>query len=120
MPPPLRYKLAQQLDCGRGSTVTALAFSPRGSYLAAGNLNGTLSICSTSSGKTLHEVQVAGGVSLLSIVWIAHDERQLLCGLGNGVVISATITTYVSLVVVLLTDIYYYLGGYCDGFSRPR
>ena len=98
MSPPLRYKLAQQLDCSRGSTVTALAFSPKGSYLAAGNLNGTLSIFLTSSGQTLHEVQVASGVSILSIVWIAHDERQLLCGLGNGVVISATITTCVSVV----------------------
>ena len=93
---PLHYKLVQKLDCSHGSTVTALAFSPRGSYLAAGNLNGTLSICSTSSGQTLHEVQVASGVSILSVVWIAHDEHQLLCGLGNGVVISATITTCVS------------------------
>lgn len=90
----LRYELTRKLDCDRRSTVTALAFSPKGSYLAAGHLDGTLLICSAFSGETLHEVYVAGGVSLLSILWIANDERQLLCGLGNGVVISVTIATY--------------------------
>ncbi|KAI5991023.1 quinon protein alcohol dehydrogenase-like superfamily [Pisolithus marmoratus] len=90
----LCYELTRKLDCDRRSTVTALAFSPKGSYLAAGHLDGTLLICSAFSGEMLHEVYVAGGVSLLSILWIANDERQLLCGLGNGVVISVTIATY--------------------------
>ncbi|KIK27029.1 hypothetical protein PISMIDRAFT_93730 [Pisolithus microcarpus 441] len=96
MSTPLRYELTKKLEYDRRSTVTALAFSPKGSYLAAGSLDGTLSICSTSSGETLYQVHVAGGISLLSILWTAPDERQLLCGLGNGVVISVTITTYVS------------------------
>ncbi|KIK14282.1 hypothetical protein PISMIDRAFT_117314 [Pisolithus microcarpus 441] len=101
MPTPLCYELTQNPDCGHRSTVTALAFSPKGSYLAASNLDGTLSICSTSSGETLYEVHVSGGVSLLSILWTAHDKRQLLCGLGNGVVISVTIATYVSAATVV-------------------
>ncbi|KAI5989697.1 WD40-repeat-containing domain protein [Pisolithus albus] len=96
MPTPLRYELTRNPDCGRRSTVTAIAFSPKGSYLAASNLDGTLSICSTSSGETLYEVHVSGGVSLLSVLWTAHDESQLLCGLGNGVVISVTIATYIT------------------------
>ncbi|KAI5988766.1 WD40-repeat-containing domain protein [Pisolithus albus] len=96
MSTPLRYELTKKLEYDRRSTVTALAFSPKGSYLAAGSLDGTLSICSTSSGETLYQVHAAGGISLLSILWTAPDERQLLCGLGNGVVISVTITTYIT------------------------
>ncbi|KAI6037884.1 WD40-repeat-containing domain protein [Pisolithus marmoratus] len=90
----LCYKLTRKLDCDCRSTVTTLAFSPKGSYLAAGHLDGTLLICSAFSGEMLHEVYVASGVSLLSILWIANNECQLLCGLGNGVVISVTIATY--------------------------
>ncbi|KAI6121627.1 WD40-repeat-containing domain protein [Pisolithus sp. B1] len=96
MPTPLHYELTRNPDCGCRSTVTMLAFSPKGSYLAASNLDGILSICSTSSGEMLYEVHVSGGVSLLSILWTAHDEHQLLCGLGNGVVILVTIATYIT------------------------
>ncbi|KAI6016540.1 WD40-repeat-containing domain protein [Pisolithus marmoratus] len=90
----LHYELTQKLDCDHRSTVTTLAFSPKGSYLTTGYLDGTLLICLAFSGEMLHEVYVAGGVSLLSILWIANDGCQLLCGLGNGVVISVTIATY--------------------------
>ncbi|KAI6122950.1 WD40-repeat-containing domain protein [Pisolithus thermaeus] len=96
MPTPLRYELTRNPDCGRRSTITVLAFSPKGPYLAASNLDSILSICLTSSGETLYEVHVSGGVSLLSILWTAHNKCQLLCGLGNGVVILVTIATYIT------------------------
>ncbi|KAF9231760.1 WD40-repeat-containing domain protein [Melanogaster broomeanus] len=87
---PLRYTESYRLGPEHRDSITALAFSSEGSYLAVASLDGILSIWSTASGKK-HIVVVAGSVPFLSVLWSSPFEDQLLCGLANGIVISVQI-----------------------------
>jgi COMPASS component SWD3 len=91
---PLRYTESYRLEREHRDSITALAFSSEGSYLAVASLDGILSVWSTASGKK-HFVVVAGPVPFLSILWTSPFEDQLLCGLANGVVISVQIDEHV-------------------------
>ncbi|KAI5990920.1 WD40-repeat-containing domain protein [Pisolithus albus] len=84
---PLQYKLYHRLEEEHEDTITSLAFSTHGTFLAVGSLDGKLSLWSTLSGRKLHVV-VTGNNAILSIIWMTPSENHLLCGLANGVVIS--------------------------------
>ncbi|KAI6150235.1 WD40-repeat-containing domain protein [Pisolithus thermaeus] len=84
---PLQYKLYHHLEEEHQDTITSLAFSSHGTFLAVGSLDGKLSLWSTLSGRKLHVV-VTGSNAVLSIIWMMPSENHLLCGLANGVVIS--------------------------------
>ncbi|KAI6011549.1 WD40-repeat-containing domain protein [Pisolithus microcarpus] len=84
---PLQYKLYHCLKEEHEDTITSLAFSAHGTFLAVGSLDGKLSLWSTLSGLKIHVV-VTGNNAVLSIIWIMPSENHLLCGLANGVVIS--------------------------------
>ncbi|KIK19047.1 hypothetical protein PISMIDRAFT_108420 [Pisolithus microcarpus 441] len=84
---PLQYKLYHCLEEEHEDTITSLAFSAHGTFLAIGSLDGKLSLWSTLSGLKIHVI-VTGNNAVLSIIWIMPSENHLLCGLTNGIVIS--------------------------------
>ena len=114
---PLRYKQAQHLEHEHKATVTALTFSPKGSFLAIASLDGTLSIWSTTSWKVMYVV-AAGGVACLSILWTSNTEDRLLCGLANGVVVSMQITHQVNTALYLSRILSNWIPG-CHGNQFP-
>ncbi|KAI6123887.1 WD40-repeat-containing domain protein [Pisolithus thermaeus] len=82
---PLQYKLYHHLEEEHEDTITSLAFSAHGTYLAAGSLDGKLTLWSTLSGWKIHVI-VTGNNAVLLIIWIMPSENCLLCGLTNGLV----------------------------------
>jgi COMPASS component SWD3 len=91
---PLRYTESRRLGPEHRDSITALAFSSGGSYLAVASLDGILSVWSTASGKKLYVI-VTGSVPFLSVIWTTPSENQLLCGLANGIVVSVHIDKHV-------------------------
>ncbi|KAI6115438.1 WD40-repeat-containing domain protein [Pisolithus thermaeus] len=84
---PLQYKLYHHLKEEHEDTITSLAFSAHGTYLATGSLDGKLTLWSMLSGRKIHVI-ITRNNAILSIIWIMPSENHLLCRLANGLVIS--------------------------------
>ncbi|KAI6006113.1 hypothetical protein EDD15DRAFT_2428651 [Pisolithus albus] len=78
---PLQYKLYHRLEEEHEDTITSLAFSTHGTFLAVGSLDGKLSLWSTLSGRKLHIV-VTGNNAVLSIIWMTPSENHLFLSSG--------------------------------------
>ncbi|EGO23491.1 hypothetical protein SERLADRAFT_469475 [Serpula lacrymans var. lacrymans S7.9] len=84
----LRYKPRWRLQ-EHSNVITCLAFSPHGTYIAAGGVDGKLSIWFYDLGRLLYVV--SGHAGVLSLSWIGPSEQSLLCGLQDGTVLSVEI-----------------------------
>ncbi|KAH7905143.1 WD40-repeat-containing domain protein [Hygrophoropsis aurantiaca] len=85
----LRYTSRGSLRGEHNRTITCLAFSPNGLYIASGALDGKLSIWCTTTGKLVHVV--AGAVCILALSWNSLSGNDILCGLADGLVVSLNI-----------------------------
>lgn len=86
----LRYLESLRMGRGHTSGVSALAFSPRGTYLASVALDGKVCVWNPSDGGLLHVFHSA--VPILSLTWTAPSEDTVICGLQDGTVVSLVIT----------------------------
>jgi WD40 repeat protein len=75
---------AQQVD-----SITSLAFSHDGIYLASGDLTGVLLICLTATGQRLHIVLAKSG--LLSLSWAPLPSYELWVGCADGLLLQVVI-----------------------------
>lgn len=89
---PLCYVPAGQLQGEHTDVITILSFSAKGNLLAAGGLDGRLTIWSTKTTNLLHIVEghCHSPASLLSLEWVPLGENHVICGLEGGTIISAT------------------------------
>ena len=71
---------------GHYKGVTALSFSAHGSYLASAGLDNRICIWNPDTQKLLHSVEVS--VAVLSLDWVQSGEDILVCGLGDGTIVS--------------------------------
>ncbi|KAH9847484.1 WD40-repeat-containing domain protein [Lenzites betulinus] len=88
---PLQYQQHLRLlhREGHRDAVTTVAFSPSGSFLASGGLDGRVCVWEIGSGKLLHVF--AGKSPVLSVVWLDLDER-MVCGMQDGTIASLAIS----------------------------
>ena len=82
------YSEQRQLQGGHNGTVTAIAFSPRATYLATSALDCKVCIWETSSHKLLYES--LGTSHALCLAWIGNSEDKLLCGMKDGYIMTVT------------------------------
>ncbi|KAI0655862.1 WD40-repeat-containing domain protein [Cubamyces menziesii] len=85
----LRYLEAMRLTRGHSSGVSALAFSPGGTYLASAGLDGKACIWNPSDGRLLHVFSNA--VPILTLTWDSPGEDTVICGLQDGTIVSLAI-----------------------------
>ncbi|RPD53261.1 WD40 repeat-like protein [Lentinus tigrinus ALCF2SS1-7] len=78
---PLRYKQKVHLNNGHTRGITAVAFSPKGTYVATAGLDGHVCIWRVSDGKLLY--RFSGISPVLSITWTGCEE-SLLFGTKDG------------------------------------
>ena len=81
-------RLSDRLGHFKG--VTALSFSADGSYLASAGLDNRVCIWDPHAQKLLHSVEVSVGV--YSLDWAQNGEDLLVCGLGDGTLVSLFLT----------------------------
>ncbi len=76
-----------QLQGGHSGMVTAIAFSPRATYLATSAIDRKTCIWETSSRKLLYEY--VGSSYALCLAWIHKGgEEKLLCGMKDGYIVT--------------------------------
>ena len=84
MPSILQYKKRYERFFHEGA-VTSMAFDPHGTILAAGSLDGLVSIWDVNSGATLYCINAHTPV--LSLVW-SSGPNGFIFGCENGVLVS--------------------------------
>lgn len=83
----LQYKLFLRLEGEHSQSITCVAFSPNGLYIACGGDDNKLSVWDASSAKPLHVL--SGEYSILCLSWL--NSYQVVGGMGNGGLACATI-----------------------------
>ena len=79
---PLRYEILSRLNGGHTGGVAAVAFSPRGTYLATAGLDSRVCIWTLSDQKLSHMVR--GSKRVLCLVWLQNQDDTLLYGIEDG------------------------------------
>lgn len=83
----LQYKLFLRLDGEHSRSITCVAFSPNGLYIACGGDDNKLSVWDASSAKPLHVL--SGECPILCLSWL--NSYQVVGGMDNGGLACATI-----------------------------
>lgn len=65
--------------------LTCLEYSPSKKWLAAGDICGNVTIF-TAGGRLNHSISMSANIAITSIRWDHVKEKNLLCGLANGMV----------------------------------
>ncbi|KAI1789836.1 WD40-repeat-containing domain protein [Ganoderma leucocontextum] len=87
-----RYKEFRRLSNGHSRGITAVSFSPAGTFVATGGLDGRVCIWRLVDGKLLHTY--SGQNAILSLKWLPLREDAVLCGSQDGNIIVLTITAH--------------------------
>ena len=77
-----QYTVLARLEGGHTLGVTAISFSPKGSYVATAGLDQLLCVWNVVDYSILHSY--AAGSPILSVCWIPEQEDTLVCGMENG------------------------------------
>ena len=80
-----KYQLASTHD----STITCVAFSGKGDYIASGGLDWKLLIFSSADGQLHYSVTTPSPIK--SLIWLPGSEQVLVCACHNGILINVTI-----------------------------
>lgn len=80
----LKYLEAARLSRGHSAGITALAFSPRGTYIASAGLDGKVCVWRSNDYDLIHVISRAGDIPVLSVAWLSSAEDRLICGLKDG------------------------------------
>ncbi len=80
----LKYKKRFERN-SHDSAITSVALNPRGSILAAGSLDGNISVWAVDTGSSLHRVNARSPI--LSLVWSTCSEGFVF-GCENGLLVS--------------------------------
>ena len=80
------YSELARLEGGHNGAITAIAISPKATYLATASADNRVCIWELSSRKLLYEY--LGSSYALCLAWIPAQEDQLLCGMLDGYVVS--------------------------------
>ncbi|KAH9910906.1 WD40-repeat-containing domain protein [Epithele typhae] len=88
----LQYIKAANLSLERKSNTTAVAFSPRGTFLASVDLNGEICVWCMEDYSLVHRISQNGNIPILSVAWMPPDEDSFVCGLGDGTIVYCSIT----------------------------
>lgn len=83
----LQYKLFLRLEGEHSQTITCVAFSPDGLYIACGGDDNKLSVWDASSAESLHVL--SGECPILCLSWLNSD--QVVGGMDNGGLACVTI-----------------------------
>ena len=85
-----KYQKKVILTNGHTKGITAVSFSPRGTFLATAGLDGRVCIWLAEDGALLHEY--AGQCPVLCLVWDPAGEEVLLYGTQTGSIEMLTVT----------------------------
>ncbi|KAH7919173.1 WD40 repeat-like protein [Leucogyrophana mollusca] len=86
---PLHYRSRRRMYGEHTDTITCLTFSPRGTLLAAGGLDGKVTVWSSKTSRLLFVVECKAGV--VSVAAVPPSEVSFLVGLTNGAVVSVKV-----------------------------
>ena len=81
---PLRYDYEGWVTGPHTSGITSTAFSPNGKYLAAGGLDGLVSIWTLSNLKLYHTF--VGNSPVTSVAWNPNETAKLIFGTIDGMI----------------------------------
>ena len=70
-------------------SITCVAFSIKGDYVASGGLGQTLQIFSMDDGKLHYSIVTTSPIK--SLIWLPGAEQTLLCGCHSGIILNITI-----------------------------
>ena len=90
---PLKYQQCARLmhSEGHSDAVSVVTFSPDGSYLGSGGLDGRICIWSMPHGKLLYVF--SGKSEVLSLVWLGQSNDRLICGMRDGTIACLSISS---------------------------
>ncbi|RDX40379.1 WD40 repeat-like protein [Lentinus brumalis] len=80
------YSELGRLQGGHSAAITAIAISPRATYLASAGLDNRVCVWELSSGKLLYEYN--GSSAAVSLAWLPAGEDRILCSMLDGYVVS--------------------------------
>ena len=89
---PLQYQQHVTLSHSEGhsSGVTCLEFSPSGSLVASGSMDGRVCVWEVDRGKLLYAF--SGRSAVLCLLWIPPTDNCMICGMEDGTLASLTIS----------------------------
>ncbi len=79
---PRKYQRLFSLSNEHTKGITAVAFSPRGTFVATGGLDGKVGWWRVEDGKLLYVW--CGNSAVLSLAWVPGEESSILCGFQDG------------------------------------
>lgn len=90
---PLQYQQKARLLHSEGHShgVTTATFSPNGSLLASGGMDGRVCIWSLCTNKLRYVF--SGKSPVLSLCWLESSNEELVCGMEDGTIASLRIST---------------------------
>jgi len=79
----------QLLSSAHEDSITCVAFSTKGDYVASGGLGRRLQIFSLDNGKLHYSIVTTS--SIKSLIWLPGAEQTLLCVCHSGILMNITI-----------------------------
>jgi len=83
-----KFKSATKLS-GHSSSISVLAFSPTGEYLASGSDDGTILVTATRSWEVVKKLVNVSPVTAL--MWDSTFPMMILCGFASGAVLTVNV-----------------------------
>ena len=79
---PRKYVKLHSLSNEHTDRISSVAFSPSGSLIATGGLDGKAAVWRVDGGELLYVWE--GESAILSLVWMNRQDESILCGMQDG------------------------------------